>query len=599
MENKIENNTSEYNCILRKIKHKPIIVEHIFSFIKDEPYKFLYLIEKDTTLKNSLNSTFNLVIKGNTFSKELNYNIQLIKMYKKIQKFCRNQKIFNYSPYEFETYVIENTIDPSFIIYKSKEIFRLLIQNNKSYKSKINPSNSSLIDIVFHENDNEHFNLVYLPPNKNKYKDGFIKQRINEIKQIDTLYCIIDDNQYYNDNLYIINKDIIINNIFFIYLKSIKEIDIYKAIEKYLNLLNKNKIKKITFGDSFFNEIDSNYGKYERIPIIKMINDAILTKKKFTFPINFNLSNFKGNIAKLYLGFFILFGNQKIEGLEVIENLDLKEKDFEKLEKSKNDVILIKITNIFDISNDKNINKIINLDFNHIIFYLYKKTEQNKYKKNNKNYINFKPNLLCNKNFLIYSEFLSEKIEIQYNSKFSVELIDSKDNLIMFEYNGKNYDSKYEENLISYLFLFKKLSNSDLCFKFYFNIDNFMFKIYFVKKNKNYNVFLVYKDHKEDIIKSNYNYILNFKEFINYCKNELNLKIDKIKYVSLPFEWNDALKDKNKIFYNNDGKTKTKNNQKIFAGKMNQKKMLEYELNEDDYYEENEEYEEDIYSDDY
>ena len=280
MENKIENNKSDYNCILRKIKHKPIIVEFIFSFIKDEPYKFLYLIEKDTTLKNSLNSTFNLVIKDNTFSKELNYNIQLIKTYKKIQKFCRNQKIFNYSPYEFETYVIENTIDPSFIVYKSKEIFRLIIQNNKSYISKINPSNSSLIDIVFHEND-EHFNLVYLP--SNKYKDGLFKQRINEIKEIDILYCIIDDNQYYNDNLYIINKDIIINNIFFIYLKSIKEIDIYKAIEKYLNLLNKNKIKKITFGDSFFNEIDSNYGKYERIPIIKMINDAILTKKNLHF----------------------------------------------------------------------------------------------------------------------------------------------------------------------------------------------------------------------------------------------------------------------------------------------------------------------------
>ena len=55
MENKIKNNNSDYNCILRKIKHKPIIVEHIFSFIKDEPYKFIYLIEKDMTLKNSLN----------------------------------------------------------------------------------------------------------------------------------------------------------------------------------------------------------------------------------------------------------------------------------------------------------------------------------------------------------------------------------------------------------------------------------------------------------------------------------------------------------------------------------------------------------------
>ena len=69
--------------------------------------------------------------------------------------------------------------------------------------------------------------------------------------------------------------------------------------------------------------------------------------------------------------------------------------------------------------------------------------------------------------------------------------------------------------------------------------------------------------------------------------------------MSFPFEWNDALNDKNKIFYNDDGKIKTKNNQKIFSLKTNEKKMIENELEEDDYYEEDEEYEEDIYYDDY
>ena len=610
MENKIKNNKPEYICILRKIKHKPIIVELIFSFIKDKPYKFLYLIEKDTTLKNSLNYSFNLVIKGNTFSKELNENIQLIKIYKKMQEFCRLQKNKEsniYFPYDFEKYVIKHTLDPSFLVYKSKEILSLIKLNNKSYISNINPSNSSLIDIVFHETIKyEHLNLVYLPSIQNKYKDGLFIQKINEKKEIDTLYCIIDDNQYYNDKLYIINKDIIINNIFFIYIKSNKEIDIYNAIEKYLNLFNKKNIKKITFGNLFFNEIDFKYGKYERIPIIKMINDVILTKKKFTFPninfnllpsINFNLLNFKGDKTKLYLGLFILFGNQKIEGLEVIENLNLKEKEIEKLEESKNDALLIIIESIFDISNDKNINRIINFNFNHIIFYVNKKTEQNKLKKIIKNYISFNSNLLSKKNFLIYSEFPSENIEIQHNSKYSVELTDNSNNLIMFEYNGIN-GAEFDDILISYLFLFKKFYY-DLCIKFYLDFDNFMFKIYFVKKNKNYNVILVYKDIKVNIINSKNFYLLDFEEFINYFKKELNLKINNIKYVSFPFEWHDALNDKNKIFYNDDEKIKTKNNQKIFSLKTNEKKMIENELEEDDYYEEDEEYEEDIYYDDY
>ena len=84
MKNKIKNDVLGYNCILRKIKHKPIIVECLFSFIKDKPYKFLNLIEKDSILKESLNSTFNFSLKGNNFSKELNNNIRLIKIYERI-----------------------------------------------------------------------------------------------------------------------------------------------------------------------------------------------------------------------------------------------------------------------------------------------------------------------------------------------------------------------------------------------------------------------------------------------------------------------------------------------------------------------------------
>ena len=236
MKNKIKNDVLGYNCILRKIKHKPIIVECLFSFIKDKPYKFLNLIEKDSILKESLNSIFNFSLKVNNFSKELNNNIRLIKIFKKMKEYCINLKnkdnIYSpyelYDPYKFEKYIIENNnIDPSFIIYKSNIIF-----NKICGELKIKPSISSFIDITFYEKMKyEQFNLVYLPSNKNEYKDCLFIQRFlnNEInlnneskKEIETLYCIIDKYKFYNDNLYIINKDIIINNLFFIYIKKMK-----------------------------------------------------------------------------------------------------------------------------------------------------------------------------------------------------------------------------------------------------------------------------------------------------------------------------------------------------------------------------------------
>lgn len=49
---------NDYNSILQSIRHKPIIVKNIFSFLKNEPKNFLNLIEKDKILKDSINSIF-------------------------------------------------------------------------------------------------------------------------------------------------------------------------------------------------------------------------------------------------------------------------------------------------------------------------------------------------------------------------------------------------------------------------------------------------------------------------------------------------------------------------------------------------------------
>ena len=64
----------------------------------------------------------------------------------------------------------------------------------------------------------------------------------------------------------LINKDILLKEIYFIYIKGTKKININKAIEVYLSLLNKKNIKKINLGNILFcpvgidiNAIDQNF----------------------------------------------------------------------------------------------------------------------------------------------------------------------------------------------------------------------------------------------------------------------------------------------------------------------------------------------------
>ena len=608
MENENENNIPKYNSILQKINHKPLIVEYIFSFLKDKPYKFLNLIEKDHILKSTLNSSFNKVLKGNTLPKEFKDNIYLIQLYKKVQNFCFNQQniIENNVKYstEFEKYIIKNPIDPSFIEYKSKCIYTEMLKYNQNDISKIKPSISSFTDIIFYEiGKYNHFILVYLPSKNNNYLDGiFIEQFLKNDsikKEIDILYCIIDDNQYfYNDDLNIINKDIIINNLYFIYLKGIKDINIYKAIKKYLSLLNTKNIKKITLGGG----------------ILEILNNEVITENKFKFPngilINFNFDNFQGDITKLYLKLFKLFKNQKIEGLDVIDNQSLDDDIMDKLQNSKNKTLLFKIKNISDINSiipKENMKKFRELEFHRIIFYIDKIIKQENSKKINENSIDiqlfkkyhFIPEYAYFKylrsSILIYSEAPYEKIEYKNNFDSSIEITDCNDNLIMFEYNSSLTNSYL---VISNLLLLKKYD--DLCIKFYYN-DKIYFKIYFIKSNTYHNILLIYKGEKVDLIqKDKYTPLLDFQLLIDYCKKELNLKIHDIKYIPLPFEWTPNLNNKIKEDKENkeNNKTKIKLGKKGFASKINQKKILENEM-EDELYEEEEENEEEYFSDNY
>ena len=612
---------SNYKSILQKINDKPLIVEYIFSFVKDKPYKFLNLIEKDQILKEAINSRFSQVTKNNNFSKEINENIQVILLYKKYREILhqyRNIDIKIFNKYNYEKKIIYN-LDPSFLVYKSNYIFNNISGNNSLFK----PSMESLIEIAFHEKEKyEHIQLCLLPSKKNKFKDGlYIRTNLNKKnkknktndnicsnKEIDVLYCIIDDNEYYLDEIPCINENIKINEVYFIYIKGLKNINIYNAMEKYLHFFNKKTINRITFGFSFGfynfekeNNLNKNAYKYfDQIPIMKMINNILITNQKLSFHniISIDLSEVKNieNKLKFYLGIYCLFENKKFMNDELIE---INSKSYhphimEKIENSKGNILIIKYNGLSSLD-DKNFNKIVkkclNLNFSNIIFYIAKNAN-NTNNNNNKNIQNdeeIKFNFDESNNYFFYSEIPTKKLHFD-NNLLHFEVADSNDNLILQENNTQlRYYREYTNFLlINHLFLLKKYDN--LCFKWKFDENNY-YKMYFIKKKFICDLVIVVKNnnHSNDIdrkdlkIYADKRIAINFEEVINYCKENLDLKFNKIQYLDTPLEWNDILKNKTK---NKKDKAFAK---KFLPNKMNEKQFLEYELEDDEYFDDDEE----------
>ena len=619
MENNIIiENESNYKSILQKINHNPLIVEYIFSFVKGKPYKFLNLIEKDQILKESINSRFSKVTKNNDFSPEINENIKLILLFKKYQETLRQYKdkdsiIFNKR--KIEESIINNP-DPSFLAYKSKYIFDIISGD----KTLFEPSMEGLIEITSHEQEKyEHIQLCLLPSKKNNYSDGsYIKNNLNNSndiicsnKEIDILYCIIDDNEYYLHEIPYIHENIKINEVYFIYRKGLREINIYNAIVKYLSFLNKKNIDRITFGSGFYylekqsklNKETSQY--FDQMPIMQMLNDTLITNKKLSFPKSISLDLSEGKYLefklKFYLGIYSLFENKKIDELIEINSKSYHPHMLEKIENSEANILIIKYNGLSSL-NDKNFGEIVrrclNLNFNNIIFYIAKDVNNNS---NNNNKIlvpnneEIKFDFNEEKKYFFYSEIPTKKFRFD-DKLVHFEVIDSNDNLILQENKTQilYYKQNSHNNLINHLFLLKKYDN--LCFKWKYDENNY-YKMYFVKKHFNYDLVIVIKnikgkyDDPDPKIYSDKKVMINFETIINYCKENLDLKFNKIQYIDLPFEWKDILKNKTK---NKKDKAIAK---KFFPNKMSEKQFLEYELEDDEYPDDDDE-EENDYQDD-
>ena len=75
------NSQNSFN-ILNKIKHKPVILDHLFSFSGNRPFILLYFISKDKTLKQGMKKMFDGLKMNNDLSKQLNRNIISYKNYR-------------------------------------------------------------------------------------------------------------------------------------------------------------------------------------------------------------------------------------------------------------------------------------------------------------------------------------------------------------------------------------------------------------------------------------------------------------------------------------------------------------------------------------
>ena len=584
---KIEKNRPDYLSILHKIINKPLIIEYIFSFLKNEPYKFFQIIEKDKNLKDLLNSRLSTIKKNNTLSKELNENIYLIQILKRFQRSLAsdagNKDLYIFKNETFEEKGVKDVIDPSFLVYQCKYYL-------DAYKDKIPISISCLIDIAFNEQEkNEIIKLVYLPDLNNKYIDGNylyknmslngIKDKDYSNKKIDTLFCIIDDNEYYNYHFSNFKKEIIINEVYFIYIEGNKKINLYDAIEKYLNLLNKNIINKITLGPGFFQK-----DQITDMPILKMIDYALINKKQFSVQsstlINFNIEEDIKNyvLQKIYFGMYFLFEKAKIDGSFVLDFKTYKnnENSFKAIEEIKGKFLVIKIYDTSNLSDEKFVkisNDLINCDINFVICYLIENGKENKNNINKEIILPF--NIKTRKEFLFYSE-IPRKISYEINKEtiydyFYYEAFDCENNLIFYF-----QDDEYTEEtplFNYYFFLLEKYEK--FCFKryeYWENKDSPSHKFYFIKKKNTYKTYdliicTTQKDEEFDLMKF-------------FKMQALDIKIEKIKYQDFSFGWKNISKQNN----NKKGKK---------GHKTNEKQIIDNELEEeieefiDDYEEDN------------
>ena len=118
--------------ILRKINHKPLLIEKIFPYTINRPLIFLILLQRDISLKESLKTAFKSLKKTNNFDNETNETFNRFISYRLIfEKNLYEKYIINYS-------FIFGYIKKDYYYNFFKTHFKDAIYHNMDYKYQIN-----------------------------------------------------------------------------------------------------------------------------------------------------------------------------------------------------------------------------------------------------------------------------------------------------------------------------------------------------------------------------------------------------------------------------------------------------------------------------
>jgi hypothetical protein len=241
------------NLILKKIRHKPILLEKIFPYTINRPFIFPFLINSDSGLKKGIQNSYKSLKKKNNFSEEMNKVFHQFKIYRIIQE----KNLFEY------LYNFNKTI--SFI-----------------YENKKKSDGNFFRSYFYHILDDFVFNIQYLPIGKSL--DNFIVDYFQSQKK----FCL-----YFYDKIF--------SN--FNYLKEIQnvpnlEIDLIFFMDGHENLEDYNFIQNLNIKNIYL--VLSNNSRFSQKRFYRFIeNITFLLSKNTTKNIYFYSTFKKHKISKL------------------------------------------------------------------------------------------------------------------------------------------------------------------------------------------------------------------------------------------------------------------------------------------------------------
>ena len=397
--------------ILNRIKHKPILLDNIFSLVSRRPYIFPYLIDSDPILKKHLKNTIEPMNKKNNLMKNVNNNICKYISFRLL--FETNINTGEVDVISLKNNLINNNSQPSMINFFLKKLISTFkaskipknINIDKSIIYNYLPSGEILINFLkdYLENKKEII-LFYLPlmnakkekdeisnlvwTKEEMYSDSCFLNKLSEKNNSKiSLMCLLNDKEYYNNPMMITYEKI--NKIFFYlnYNNCINYKNLFQNIYKYIiGIKHRQNLEEIFFSNSFQDEREKimyfNYFIEDYFSFIKKmekLNLNLFSLKK----IEFFDDRINENVQRIQLRYFLnkIFGKNAWCKLIIINYKELE--NIDKLnERNKNDFII----KLNSFEKEKTNHKIlyINLEnfspFQKNIIYLFEN-----YIKNNKN----------------------------------------------------------------------------------------------------------------------------------------------------------------------------------------------------------------------